>query len=146
MAGASPYRTLRARLADLQAAASDRLLDAEALYAAGRYASSIAMGIYSLEIALKVRICQRLGLTALPKPFEIHDLDGLLILSGLSAAKDAASAVVQSNWDFVTDPALDINDLRYLASGGWTQAQAQDFLRQLRDPPDGILPWLAAQP
>jgi hypothetical protein len=46
-------------LADLQVAAVDRLQDAEALFASGRFASSIAMGVYSLEIHLKVRICQK---------------------------------------------------------------------------------------
>jgi hypothetical protein len=62
---------------DLQIAAQDRLFDAEALFSAGRFASTIAMGVYSLEIHLKVLICKRLNLSALPKPFETHDLEGL---------------------------------------------------------------------
>jgi hypothetical protein len=30
------------------------------------------MGVYALEIQLKVRTCQRLNLLKLPRPFEIH--------------------------------------------------------------------------
>jgi hypothetical protein len=74
MAGGSKLSTLGALVSDLQVAAADRLLDAEALLAAGRYAAAIAIGVYSLEIYLKVRICQTLNLPALPKLFEIHDL------------------------------------------------------------------------
>jgi hypothetical protein len=90
MAGGSKLSTLGAMLADLQQAAADRLQDADALFAAGRYASAIAMGVYSLEIHLKVRVCQRINLSALPKMFEIRDLEGLLVVTGLRAARDAA--------------------------------------------------------
>jgi len=146
MAGGPKFSAFGARLADLQVAAVDRLQDAELLFAQGRFASSIAMGVYSLEIHLKVRICLKLNLGALPKPFEIHDLEGLLVLCGLRAAYDTAPAAVQRNWDDVARQAIEINDLRYLPNGNWTQAQTVTFLQQLRDPPDGVLPWLSAQP
>jgi hypothetical protein len=77
MPGGSKFATLGANVADLQAAAADRLQDAELLHANGRFASAIAMGVYSLEIHLKARICVKLNLAALPRPFEIHDLEGL---------------------------------------------------------------------
>jgi hypothetical protein len=146
MAGEPRFAKLGAQLADLQLAASDRLQDAEALFAGGRFASAIAMGVYSLEIHLKVKICQRLNLKALPKPFEIHELEGLLVLSGLRAAHDSAPAEVQKNWEYVARQAIEINELRYLPNANWTQAESSTFLQQLRDPPDGVLPWLLAQP
>jgi hypothetical protein len=146
MPGGPKFATLGADVADLQAAAADRLLDAEALFAAGRFASAIAMGVYSLEIYLKVRICQRLNLAALPKPFEIHELESLLVLSGLQAARDAASQAVITNWDEIADQSIRINALRYSGSINWNQIDARKFLKQLRDPPDGVLPWLSAQP
>ena len=146
MAGEAKFAKLGALLADLQVTASDRLLDAEALFVSGRFATAIAMGVYSLEIHLKVRICQKLNLHALPKPFEIHDLEGLLVLCGLRAARDSASAVVRKNWDDTANQASLINEMRYLPSSNWTQAQVQIFLQQLRDPPDGVLPWLSTQP
>ena len=126
--------------------AADRLLDAEALFATGRFASAIAMGVYSLEIHLKVRICKRLNLTALPRAFEIHELDGLLVVSGLQATRDSASAIVQQNWARVEYQASLINEFRYLPDRNWNQNDAALFLQQLRDPPDGVLPWLLAQP
>lgn len=85
MAGGSKFSTLVAQVADLQAAGADRLLDAESLFSGGRFALAIAIGTYSLEIHLKVLICNRLNLGALPKAFEIHELDGLLVLSGLQS-------------------------------------------------------------
>jgi hypothetical protein len=146
MAGGPKYTSFGVSLADLRLAAQDRLADADALYAAARYASAIGMGIYALEIYLKTRICDRLRVNALPIPFQIHELDGLLLLSGLSSAKDAANPRVRYNWDSVADLAVKVNDLRYLPGQNWTQQQVQDFLQQLRDPPDGVLPWLSGQP
>jgi hypothetical protein len=146
MAGIPKLTTPGASAADLQIAAADRLLDAEALFTAGRYASTIAMGVYALEIHLKVRICQRLNLTALPRAFEIHELQGLLILTGLLAARLAAPPQVQLNWEYLADEAERINDLRYAPSANWSQSDAQTFLQKLRDPPNGVLPWLLAQP
>lgn len=146
MAGGSKLSTPGALLADLLQAAADRLLDAEDLLAAGRYASSIAMGVYSLEIHLKVRICQRLNLTALPRIFEIHELEGLLVMTGLQPARNAAPHPVQQNWAEIAAEAERINDLRYQPSAIRGHLEAHAFLQRLRDPPDGVLPWLLAQP
>jgi hypothetical protein len=140
------FSRLGAQTADLQVAAADRLHDAEVLFAAGCFASAIAMGIYSLEIHLKVLICRRLNLAALPKPFEIHELDSLLVLSGLQAALDSAPPDVKFNWDQAEAESLQINEMRYLPSGCRSRTDAEDFLRELRDPPFGVLPWLLAQP
>jgi len=146
MAGIPKLTTPGASVAELQVAAVDRLLDAEALFTVGRYASAIAMGVYALEIHLKVRICRRLYLTALPRAFEIHELQGLLILTGLLGARLAAPPQVQQNWEYLADEAERINDLRYAPSANWSQSGAQTFLQELRDPPNGVLPWLLAQP
>jgi hypothetical protein len=146
MAGASKFSTPGAQLVDLQVAAADRLLDAEVLFANGRFASTIAMGVYSLEIHLKVLICKRLNLTALPRAFEIHELDALLVVSGLQAARDSASVIVQQNWARVEYQVSLINAFRYLPNNQWNQNDAALFLQQVRDPPDGVVPWLLAQP
>jgi hypothetical protein len=145
MANGKSFAKLGAPLSELRAAAADRLQDAEALFLSARFASAIAMGVYSLEIHLKVRICQQLNLHALPSLFEIHDLEGLLVLCGLQSARNSASAAVRQNWDEIVDRASQINQLRYQPTSNWTQAQVRTFLEQLRDPPDGVLPWLLAQ-
>jgi hypothetical protein len=146
MAGVAKFSSFGARLVDLTVAAADRLEDAEVLLAQGRFASSIAMCIYSLEIHLKVLICKRLNLIRLPNAFEIHDLEGLLILCGLRAARDSAPNTVQQNWTDIADDASKINEFRYLPASNWDRTLAALFFQKLRDPPDGVLPWLSAQP
>jgi hypothetical protein len=96
MGGGSRFSTLGTQVNDLEAAATDRLLDAEALFAAGRFASAVAMGVYALEIQLKVLICRRLNLTALPRAFEIHDIESLLVLSGHQSSKDPPTRMSSS--------------------------------------------------
>ena len=87
-------------LSFLEAAWQDRLADAEALFAAGRNAWAIATALYALEIRLKVLVCKKLDLSDLPRAFEVHDLDGLLLLAGLSRRIKRKGAVqVKQNWD-----------------------------------------------
>jgi hypothetical protein len=141
------YAKFGVSAADLTVAATQRLLDASILLANSRAASAIVMGLYALEISLKAKICSRLDLTHLPKPFEIHELDELLILTGLSRRLDEPPAIrVKSNWAaIVTGQAQHVNDLRYLPCAHISSAQAQLFLQQLQDPPDGVLVWVANQ-
>lgn len=148
MSEARSFAKLGASLADLEAAAGDRLADGEALLAAGRYASAVAMGLYSLEIMLKARVCHQLNLPALPRPFEIHDLDGLLALSGLqrSLNLDPLARDVLINWNSVVDWTARLNGLRYGPASIVRQPDASDFFARLRDQPSGVLPWIANQP
>jgi hypothetical protein len=146
MAGEPKYARLGAQLADLQVAALDRLEDADALFASGRFASAIAMGVYSLEIHLKVRICYRLNRRSVAEAVRDPRTGRPLVLSGLRAAYDSAPPAVQRNWEDVARQALEINELRYLPNANWTRAGSLTFLQQLRDPPDGVLPWLLVQP
>ena len=134
---------LGSALPDLEAAWQDRLKDAEELLAAGRHGWAIATGLYALEIRLKVLICRRLDLDQLPRAFEVHDLAGLLLLAGLSRRIQRKPARgVKRNWDGILMLAPLLNDFRYTADAKWTAAQAQEFFRQLRDPPNGVLIWL----
>jgi hypothetical protein len=149
MAGEGRFKKLRAKRTDLEKAVQDRLKDADVLFAAGCFASSIAMGIYALEIQLKIVICRRLDLDALPQAFETHDLDELLLLAGLQRRmNDASAAKVKFNWSAITiNKTQDyLNDLRYLPAAHCSQAMAAEFLERLRDPADGVLPWITTQP
>ena len=146
MNGPRSFTSLGASAQDLDTASAERLLDAQALHAAGRWASSIAMGLYSLETRLKARICRQLDLLRLPRPFEIHELDGLLLLSGLSRRLNQRSArPVKRNWNEVKKLAKDLNDLRYKPDPRWSQTLADDVLKWLVDPKEGVLPWIASQ-
>ncbi len=146
MAGDKSFTKLGASVTDLDEVANDRLADAKALQAANRPASAIATAIYSIEIRLKVLICARLELPALPKAFEIHDLGALLVLSGLSLRMDdPAAAGVRANWDNIQSLAVDLNDLRYAPDQRWNAQQSATFLLWLEGHPDGVLPWLLKQ-
>jgi hypothetical protein len=144
MAGGS-YRHFDARVGDLDLAWRDRLDDAHHLMASGRYAAAIAAGLYGLEICLKVRICKKLELDSLPKAFEIHDLEALLILSGLLrrlSNRKARGGILKRNWDQIRDLSGKLNDLRYKPQSSWSHSQAAQFFDQLQNQRDGVRTWL----
>jgi hypothetical protein len=144
------FTRLGARLIDLQDAYPDRLEEANDLLNLDHYGSAMALGLYALEIYLKVRICLRLDLEQLPTAFQIHDLDGLLVLSGLQRRMDnLGSHPVKANWDFLSSPSMKsqhVSDLRYKANSNWTRPVAEDVLKKIEDPTEGVVPWLSAQP
>lgn len=78
-------------VAELDGLAQARLKDAKALLDAGRLEGATYLCGYSVEIALKARICRTLAWPAFPSTrrefeglasFRTHDLDLLLRLSG----------------------------------------------------------------
>ncbi len=146
MAGEQDYAKLgKATVADLDGAARDRLEDAEQLLKSSRHASAIMMGLYALEIRLKERICRHLDLEVLPLAFQIHDLAGLLVLSGLSKKINEPSySHTLFNWSELLSWSKRLNQLRYgpEAHPDWAPAKAAVFFTQLRDLPNRVLPWL----
>ncbi|VTT99872.1 Uncharacterized protein OS=Beggiatoa sp. PS GN=BGP_6287 PE=4 SV=1 [Gemmataceae bacterium] len=130
-------------LAELNAAWPDRLKDAEALLAAGRHGFALATALYALEIRLKVLICVRLELDHLPRAFEIHELDQLLVLAGLSRRVERKPARnVKRNWDQIRLMEAHLNEFRYRADANWTATQVQNMLHQLCNPKNGVITWL----
>jgi hypothetical protein len=144
------FTKLGAALLDLRNAYPDRLAEANLLLNSGHTGSAIALGLFALEIYLKMRICERLDLAELPKAFHIHALDGLLVLSGLKTRMDSLSTQpVKANWEYLTSPNLrvqHIGELRYKPNDSWSQAYADDILKKIQDPTEGVLTWLSAQP
>jgi hypothetical protein len=142
MAGERSFAKLGASRADLESAWQDRLKEAEILLQARRPAAAMAAAFYTLEIFLKVLICRRLDLPSLPKAFEIHDLESLLTLAGLSQKLKAKGGKIQKNWESVCELVPLLNDLRYSPEARWTQADAEKFFDQLTHPKTGLLAWL----
>lgn len=134
------------RRVDLERALEDRLRDADALLAAGRYASTIAMGLYALEISLKVAICVRLDLDELPELLKTHDAEILLVYSGLKQRiRQAADGRILQNWALVTANNLQqVNDLRYLPDNQ-NEGEARAVLELLRSSRDGVITWIRTQ-
>jgi hypothetical protein len=133
-----------AKVSDLDVASRDRLVDAKALLASLRPAGSIAAGLYSLEIRLKVLVCKNLDLPELPLAVQFHDLGELLVLTGLSRRinNDPSLSSIKRNWGAILLIAGQLNDLRYMPDSGWTATEAADFLRRLEHPVEGVLTWL----
>jgi hypothetical protein len=148
MVGEQRYTKFGASLTELELACQARLDDADALLTSGRFATSISMALYALEICLKCRACRRLDLGHLPKAFEIHDLDSLLVLSGLSRKLNKQSSRpsrVKRNWDALVTMSSRLNELRYGDASKWDRQAAGSILNMIRDPKDGVLTWLQKQ-
>ncbi len=102
------------------------------------------MGIYALEITLKVAICRRLDLPALPRPFEIHDLESLGVAAGLPRrilAVTRPRAVPQNSQELVT-VSRDVDRFRYAIDPSWDRALAEDLRDRLIARPGGVILWL----
>jgi hypothetical protein len=147
MAGERSFTSLGARLRELDAAWPDRLIDADHLMSAGRHPTAITMGLYALEILLKVRICRLMNLDRLPRPFEIHDLEGLLIVSGLRHALNKKQArAVKTNWTrIIKSFAANHHEARYLPNTSRSQQEAEDFFAMLNNKTNGVIPWISRQ-
>lgn len=85
-------------IADLKTIARERLTDAETLLNARRYDGAVYLCGYSIEIALKRKICQTLNWAGFPstnrefenyRSLKTHDLDVLLSLTGVEATLKA---------------------------------------------------------
>ena len=116
---------------DLRQIARARLRDAEALRDAGRYDGSVYLCGYSVEIALKARICHTLKWQGFPETrkefdgyqsFRTHNLDVLLRLSG---AEVRLKTLYLPEWSIVGtwDPST-----RYRVTGTATIQDATDML------------------
>jgi hypothetical protein len=146
MAGRGSLAKLGNPVSELEAAARERLLDAEALLSAGRFASSIAFGLYALEIELKVVICRRLDLEALPIIFQTHDRKGLLMFAGLSKKikRVKRPLSLKKNWDELIE-LPEIDTLRYTHDPRWDEPKARRVLQLLCDKNGGVIPWVKKQ-
>jgi hypothetical protein len=111
--------------------ASARLRDAEALFAASRFDGAVYMCGYSVELALKARICKTLKWPGFPDKdnefkglgsFKVHDLDTLLRFTGRETHVKSA---LLPEWSAV---AAWSPEARYKPVGTVTPADAQLML------------------
>ncbi|MBX6311558.1 MAG: hypothetical protein IRY99_01340 [Isosphaeraceae bacterium] len=111
-------------LADPQGAYQDRLEEANKLFGLDYYGAAMAQAFYALEIYLKVRICKHLDLSDLPTACQIHDLNELIVLSGLKTRLDnLGTHPVKINWDALAAEQKDhINDFRYHPNSNRSQS------------------------
>jgi hypothetical protein len=140
-----------ARRTDLEKAWQERLEDSKILHEAARYSSSIVHGFYALEILLKAHVCRRLDLEELHVKFQVHDLNFLLILTGLKKRLYDDSRTLE-RWMKIYRYQDRINRLRY----GQESARKKDceaFHRSLHAMANdswnsstyGVIPWITRQ-
>jgi len=130
-----------------QRLAHERIEDAEALYAAGRYSAAYYLAGYSIECALKAAICRKLQRHTLPARSLLnnvfnHELEKLLIQSDLSTdftLDGAARPLLAANWATLRDWN---ESKRYQRN---SRLQARDIIRAVHVGPDSMLPWLVAR-
>jgi len=99
-----------------------RLQEAEYLFEGSFYDGARYLSGYSVELALKARICRLLDVTEYPdtddlrRVYASHDLDQLLKLAGLSRKLTLASPTVFSNWSIIAhwkpERRYDVRELR----------------------------------
>lgn len=119
----------------LKKLAIERLKDADALLAAGRYDGAIYLVGYTVELALKSRICKTLHWPSFPRTsgefkgyqsFKTHDLDILLSLSG---RWNAIKSKWLADWSTVVtwDP-----EARYNPIGNVGKAEAERMIESAK--------------
>ena len=94
-------------IAELREISAARLDDAQALFDAGRYDAASYLCGYSLELALKAKICETLNWADFPesgkefdsyRSFKTHNLEVLLHLSGVEGR---IFTELEQEWDTV---------------------------------------------
>lgn len=148
MASGSAKLNLTITSGDLDLAWRDRLAESQSLAIAGHHGAAMAALLYALEIYLKHRICLRLNLANPVMKLQSHDLEELLIFTGLFPALMSmpTSIKLRENWDEIVQFSKgSLNDLRYLPASRWSREQWQDLENRINDPSDGVLTWIKTQ-
>ncbi len=135
--------------ADWQQIAEERLLAAEALLAAQRWASAYYLAGYAVESGLKSCILVRI--TANPEVlFQeggnkfsadcwTHDIEKLVKVAGVESVRNtdiAADAILGNNWQIV---AIWNEKSRYQMK---TQAEAEEIYNAIADNARGVMQWI----
>jgi HEPN domain-containing protein len=127
--------------------AEDKILDAQALLAAGRWSGAFYLIGYAVECGLKACVLARVG--AYPevvyedRKFSsdawTHDIERLVVLADIKAVRDADAVVnvaLYQNWQWVKDWS---EEARYKQNGPF---EAQRLLNAVTDPNNGVMQWI----
>lgn len=100
---------------------------------------------YVVELALKARICRLLDVNEYPdggrlkQVYGVHDLDQLLLLSGLRRKLDPSYRLLFENWSIAVPWKP---ERRYAPAGTVTRQEAEEILNAVRDEKTGVLKWI----
>ena len=127
---------------DLQTLAEERLQDAQALLAAGRFSGAYYLAGYAVECALKARIAKRFREFEFPDKRTVLESYTHILLQLARVAKvdvDARSReniAFATNWTTVKDWT---EESRYELR---TEQQALELMEAITEPNAGVLAWL----
>jgi HEPN domain-containing protein len=130
---------------DLQTLADLRIVDAERLLDAGRYAGAYYLLGYAVECALKACVAKQIMEHDFPDKRLVldsytHNLEQLLRISGVKPQFDSRISIDKSfevNWSTVKDWT---EEARY--EDNITEIRARDLVNAVTDPKSGVLTWL----
>jgi HEPN domain-containing protein len=131
-------------LNDLAQVGDERLRESKVLLEAGCYAGAIYVGGYAVECYLKAAICHRLQWEKLLGTFKTHDLEALLLYTGLASELEG-EILVDENFRQVVGMWNDKNGevaIRYRDPKDMDMKTASTFLDCLLGVPGGLIPWL----
>lgn len=111
------------------------------MFKAGLYTGSIWVGGHAIECQLKLNICQTLDLQELPETFKVHDLEALLLHSGVQS-KLHSNAGVETNFKSICGVWNSKVDVRYKSPATYGKEDAQLFLEWTEGTESGVIPWL----
>ena len=135
---------------DLQQLAEDRVLDAEALLAAGRWSGAYYLAGYAIECALKACIARRTREfdfydPEIAKKVFTHHLPTLLYLPKLERPleQDGQTSLPGSSGLFLTENWSALKDWNERKRYEQTiEAVARAIYEAVTDPVAGVLPWI----
>lgn len=135
-------KTTDTRRSVLEKVAAARLKEARALKKAGCYAGAVYLAGYAVECWLKVAICKALDCLEMPRTFRSHDLDVLLLHSGLVRRIDREPGVSEN---FGRISGVWAESIRYEDPKSFDEAQVDDFFRWVCGRHDGVVTWVRKQ-
>lgn len=130
---------------ELRQLAEDRIADAAALLAAGRWSGAYYLAGYAAECGLKACIAKLTNQDDFPRDRRFveecynHNLEKLLKAANLTStleAKTLSNPAFSGNWGIAKDW---LESSRYEQK---TQAEAQTLFDAVTNNPDGVLPWI----
>ena len=130
--------------ADFQALSIERVADAQALLAAGRWSGAYYVAGYAVECALKACVAKQTQAEDFPDKDRAvkaytHDLNQLLVLLGLKdqlKAERTANPPLNAHWGVVLEWS---EQARYVF---WDEAKARGMVAAVTASPDGVLAWI----
>jgi HEPN domain-containing protein len=133
---------------DFQKIAKCRLAEAKHLFKEKKYEGASYLIGYTIETALKARICKVLNLSDYPpkiarqESFKTHSIDALIILAGLEKdleAKKYADPAFAANWSVSTGWK---ETWRYEKIGTVTKEKTKELIKAVSNRTSGIFPWI----